>query len=257
MTVDEGRKAYAARTPGRGGPLDLRRRLRGRRVLSSGPTPRHDRRPRDPLRLPGRRVGLRAAAACSAGSRSRRCAAWSEEFSRRPAAEVAGGVVGLVTGLVIAALAVPAAACSSRCTLAWPARSCSCSSCSGRSGSGSGQAKYEDIFGLFGMKPRATARAGGRRPRRRHQRADRRADRRPRLDRVHLGHRAVARRGPPRAAGDLRLVGPAAADPRTARARRAGGAPEGADGAVPAGRGAGVQTSTRRSCGSPASGARR
>ncbi len=82
-----------------------------------------------------------------------------EEFSRRPAAEVAGGVVGLVTGLVVAALLclpllfIPV-------TLAWPA-ALFVFLVLGSLGIRLGQAKYEDLFGLFGMKPRATARAGG------------------------------------------------------------------------------------------------
>ena len=82
-----------------------------------------------------------------------------KEFSRRPAAEVAGGVVGLVIGLVVAALLclpmlfIPV-------TLSWPA-ALFVFLVLGSLGIRLGQAKYEDIFGLFGMKPRATARAGG------------------------------------------------------------------------------------------------
>jgi len=81
------------------------------------------------------------------------------EFSRRPAAEVAGGVFGLVIGLVVATLLclpllfIPL-------SLAWPA-ALFVFLVLGSLGMRLGQAKYEDIFGLFGMKPRATARAGG------------------------------------------------------------------------------------------------
>src|SRR5881397_3181102 len=81
------------------------------------------------------------------------------EFSKRPAAEVAAGVFGLVIGLVVAALLclpllfIPV-------NLAWPA-AVFVFLVLGSLGMRLGQAKYEDLFGLFGMKPRATARAGG------------------------------------------------------------------------------------------------
>jgi uncharacterized protein YacL len=81
------------------------------------------------------------------------------EFSKRPAAQVAAGVFGLVTGLLVATLLclpllfIPV-------NLAWPA-AVFVYLVLGSLGMRLGQAKYEDIFGLFGMKPRATSRAGG------------------------------------------------------------------------------------------------
>ena len=71
-------------------------------------------------------------------------------------------------------------------------------------------------------------------PRRGHERPDRRAYRRPRLDGVHLRDAAVARRRPARAPGDLGLVRSQAPGPRPSRPRHPGRAPEGADGPVPA-----------------------
>jgi uncharacterized protein YacL len=81
------------------------------------------------------------------------------EFSKRPAAEVAAGVFGLVIGLIVATLLclpllfIPL-------NLAWPA-ALFVYLVLGSLGMRLGQARYEDIFALFGMKPRATARAGG------------------------------------------------------------------------------------------------
>jgi uncharacterized protein YacL len=81
------------------------------------------------------------------------------EFAKRPAAEVAGGVIGLVLGLVVGTLLcipllfIPV-------NFAWPA-ALFVFLVLGSLGMRLGQAKYEDIFGLFGMKPRATTRAGG------------------------------------------------------------------------------------------------
>ena len=81
------------------------------------------------------------------------------EFSKRPAAEVAGGIVGLVVGLIVATLLclpllfIPL-------NLAWPA-ALFIYLVLGSLGMRLGQSKYEDIFALVGMKPRATARAGG------------------------------------------------------------------------------------------------
>jgi len=81
------------------------------------------------------------------------------EFSRRPAAEVAGGIVGLVIGLIVATLlCLPLLFIE--VYLAWPA-ALFIFLVLGSLGMRLGQAKYEDIFALFGMKPRATARAGG------------------------------------------------------------------------------------------------
>ena len=81
------------------------------------------------------------------------------EFSKRPAAEVAAGVFGLVIGLIVATLLclpllfIPV-------NLAWPA-ALFVYLVLGSLGMRLGQARYEDIFALFGMKPRATARSGG------------------------------------------------------------------------------------------------
>ncbi len=77
------------------------------------------------------------------------------ELGRKPPAELAGGVVGLVIALVIAALLMipllflPAAA-------SWPGIAF-LYLILGTLGLRLGQAKYEDLFGLVGIKPRATA----------------------------------------------------------------------------------------------------
>jgi len=82
-----------------------------------------------------------------------------KELHRKPAPQLAGGVVGLVISLVIAALLmipllfVPGAA-------AWPAiifLYIVCASLGFRLGEG----KHEDIFGLLGMKPRASVAVRG------------------------------------------------------------------------------------------------
>jgi uncharacterized protein YacL len=81
------------------------------------------------------------------------------ELRRRPAAEIAGGVVGFTVGLLIAGLLcipllfIPVA-------YTWPA-AVFIFLVMGSLGTRLGQAKHEDIFGLVGMKPRATSRAGG------------------------------------------------------------------------------------------------
>lgn len=81
------------------------------------------------------------------------------ELRRRPAAEIAGGVIGLVIGLAVAALlCVPLLFVPLSYT--WPA-SVFIFLVVGSLGTRLGQAKHEDIFGLVGMKPRATARGGG------------------------------------------------------------------------------------------------
>lgn len=81
------------------------------------------------------------------------------ELRRRPAAELAGGVVGLVLGLVVAALLslpllfIPV-------SFAWPAV-VFVFLVLGSLGMRLGQAKHEDIFGLIGVKPRATGKSRG------------------------------------------------------------------------------------------------
>lgn len=82
-----------------------------------------------------------------------------QELRRKPAPQLAGGVVGLVISLIVAGLLmvpmlfVPGAA-------AWPAivfLYVVCTSVGFRLG----EAKYEDIFGLIGMKPRASVAVRG------------------------------------------------------------------------------------------------
>jgi uncharacterized protein YacL len=81
------------------------------------------------------------------------------ELRRRPAAEIAGGVVGMVVGLVVAGLlCVPLLFVPLSYT--WPA-AVFIFLVVGSLGTRLGQAKHEDIFGLIGMKPRASARSGG------------------------------------------------------------------------------------------------
>ena len=136
------------------------------------------------------------------------------ELRRTPAPQLAGAVVGMVVGLIIGALLMvpllflPAAA-------AWPTL-VFLYMVLGSLGFRVGAAKYEDIFGLVGMKPRAAVASRGRPARDRHQRVDRRPRRRPGGHRVRRRHDAVARRRPPRAAVDLatrrtRAAAPAAA----------------------------------------------
>ena len=84
---------------------------------------------------------------------------WSSELRRKPAPQLAGGVVGFIISLVVAALLmvpllfVPDAA-------AWPAIVFVYLVC-GSLGFRLGEAKYEDIFGLVGMKPRASVAGRG------------------------------------------------------------------------------------------------
>ena len=81
------------------------------------------------------------------------------ELHRRPAPQLAGGVVGLIVGLVVAGLLmiplllVPSGA-------AWPAI-IFVYLVFGSLGFRVGEAKHEDIFGLVGMKPRASVAARG------------------------------------------------------------------------------------------------
>jgi uncharacterized protein YacL len=82
-----------------------------------------------------------------------------EELRRKPAPVIAGGVVGLIIGLLIAALLmVPLLFLPSGA--AWPAIVFIYLTV-GSLGFRLGQAKYEDLFGLVGMKPRASAGARG------------------------------------------------------------------------------------------------
>lgn len=82
-----------------------------------------------------------------------------KELRRRPAAEIAGGIVGLLVGLMVAAmLCLPLLVVPFR--FSWPA-AVLVFLVVGSLGMRTGQAKYEDIFGLIGMKPRATARNSG------------------------------------------------------------------------------------------------
>jgi uncharacterized protein YacL len=81
------------------------------------------------------------------------------ELRRKPAPQLAGGVVGLVVGLVVSGLImiplllVPGGA-------AWPAIGF-VYLVFGSLGFRLGEARYEDIFGLVGMKPRASVAARG------------------------------------------------------------------------------------------------
>jgi uncharacterized protein YacL len=81
------------------------------------------------------------------------------ELRRAPAAEIAGGVVGLLVGLVVSALLMlpllflPGGA-------AWPSILFIYLAL-GSLGIRLGRARYEDIFALVGMKPRAAAHARG------------------------------------------------------------------------------------------------
>jgi len=82
-----------------------------------------------------------------------------KELRRRPAAEIAGGVVGLLVGLVVATfLCFPLLVVPFR--FSWPA-AVFIFLVMGSLGMRTGKAKYEDIFGLVGMKPRATERGSG------------------------------------------------------------------------------------------------
>jgi uncharacterized protein YacL len=81
------------------------------------------------------------------------------ELRRRPASEIAGGIVGLLVGCLVAAmmclplLLLPA-------TLIWPA-ALFVFLVLGSLGIRLGQAKHEDIFALVGMKPHAAVRNAG------------------------------------------------------------------------------------------------
>ena len=81
------------------------------------------------------------------------------ELHRKPAPQLAGGIVGLIVGLVVAGLLmipllfVPSGA-------AWPAIVFVYLVC-GSLGFRVGEDKYEDIFGLVGMKPRASVAGRG------------------------------------------------------------------------------------------------
>ena len=80
------------------------------------------------------------------------------ELRRTPAPQLAGGVVGLIVGLIVAALImVPLLFLPPSIT--WPAI-LFIYLVLGSLGFRLGEAKYEDVFGLVGMKPRASA--GGR-----------------------------------------------------------------------------------------------
>ena len=81
------------------------------------------------------------------------------ELQRRSAAELAGGVVGAILGLVVAALlSVPLLLIPVQ--FAWPAI-VFLFLVLGSLGVRLGQAKHEDIFALFGIKPRAAVRSTG------------------------------------------------------------------------------------------------
>ncbi len=81
------------------------------------------------------------------------------ELRRRPAAEIAGGVVGLLLGLLVAlVLSVPLLL--TPFVFSWPAMMF-IFLVLGSIGMRLGQAKHEDIFGLVGMKPRASMRGAG------------------------------------------------------------------------------------------------
>ena len=82
-----------------------------------------------------------------------------KELRRRPAAEIAGGVVGFVVGLVLAVLlCLPLLLLPFR--YSWPA-GVFVFLVMGSLGMRTGHSKYEDIFGLVGMKPRAFAKGSG------------------------------------------------------------------------------------------------
>lgn len=82
-----------------------------------------------------------------------------QELRRRPAAQIAGGVVGLIIGLVIALLlSVPVFFLPA--SYGWPA-ALFFFIVLGSLGIRLGQDKHEDIFAFVGMKPRVSARATG------------------------------------------------------------------------------------------------
>ncbi|HTG46816.1 MAG TPA: PIN domain-containing protein [Actinomycetota bacterium] len=79
------------------------------------------------------------------------------EFSQRPAPELAGGVVGLVLGLLVAIL-LSAPLLLIPIQFAWPAI-VFLFLVLGSLGLRLGVAKHEDLFALFGIKPRAAGRS--------------------------------------------------------------------------------------------------
>jgi uncharacterized protein YacL len=82
-----------------------------------------------------------------------------QELGRRPAAQIAGGIVGLVLGLAVAGLlSIPLLFIP--VSYAWPA-SLFLFLVLGSLGIRLGQSKHEDIFALVGMKPRVSARGSG------------------------------------------------------------------------------------------------
>ncbi len=81
------------------------------------------------------------------------------ELRRKPAPQLAGGVVGLIVGLVVAALMMLPMLVVSAAS-AWPAILFVYLVC-GSLGFRLGEAKYEDVFGLVGMKPRASVAVRG------------------------------------------------------------------------------------------------
>ena len=77
------------------------------------------------------------------------------ELRRKPAPQIAGGLIGFVAGLGVAALLMlPLFFVPPR--VAWPS-AMFIILVMGSLGMRLGQARYEDIFGLMGMKPRASA----------------------------------------------------------------------------------------------------
>src|SRR5262245_14544126 len=82
-----------------------------------------------------------------------------QELRRRPAAQIAGGIVGLVIGLLVAALlSIPLLFVPLSYT--WPA-AMFLFIVLGSLGMRLGQDKHEDIFAFVGMKPRVSARGNG------------------------------------------------------------------------------------------------
>ncbi len=81
------------------------------------------------------------------------------ELRRRPAPEIAGGIVGLVIGLVVAALlSIPLFFLP--VVYAWPAI-VFLFLVLGSLGMRLGRSRNEDLFGLFGIKPRVSSKRGG------------------------------------------------------------------------------------------------
>jgi uncharacterized protein YacL len=81
------------------------------------------------------------------------------ELRRRPAPEIAGGLVGMIAGLLVASLlSIPLLFVS--LDYSWPAV-VFVFLVVGSLGMRLGQARYEDLFALVGMKPRVSVRGGG------------------------------------------------------------------------------------------------